>query len=175
MGCLTQCMRRHSFPVGLGMALVVLVLDQISKWAIVTRIITPEQPVVEVTPFFHLVMVWNHGISFGMFAAFRQPMVLTGLSVLIVGMLLIWLHKNSSLLLACALGCIIGGAVGNMWDRLHYGAVVDFLDFSLEGYHWPAFNIADSAIFIGVVLLSFSSMFMETPKTPTHTPKEPLL
>jgi signal peptidase II len=61
---------------------------------------------------------------------------------------------------------VIGGAVGNMWDRLHYGAVVDFLDFSIAGYHWPAFNIADSAIFIGVVLLTFSSMFMESPRTP---------
>ncbi len=168
-------LRTQSFPLGLGVALLALVLDQVSKWLIVTRIITPEAPVVEVLPFFHLVMVWNHGISFGMFAAFRQPMLLTALSVIIVGMLLIWLNKNTSLLVAVALGCVIGGAVGNMWDRLHYGAVVDFLDVALGDYHWPAFNIADSCIFIGVVLLSFSSMFTETPKKPSDTPKGPSL
>lgn len=167
-----KALKGQGFIVGLVVALVVLVLDQLSKWLVVTRLVTPEQPVVEVFPFFHLVMVWNHGISFGMFAAFRQPMVLTAVSVIIVGILLIWLHKNTSMLLACALGLIIGGAVGNMWDRLHYGAVVDFLDFAIAGYHWPAFNIADSAIFIGVVLLSFSSMFM--PETPPNHHKDSL-
>ncbi len=166
---------KHCFPLGLVVALLVLALDQGSKWLIVTKMVSPEAPVVEVFPFFHLVMVWNHGISFGMFAAFRQPMLLTALSVLIVGMLLIWLHKNTSGLVAGALGCVIGGAVGNMWDRLHYGAVVDFLDFNLMGYHWPAFNIADSSIFIGVVLLSLSSMFTDVANKPTMAPKEPLL
>ena len=164
---------RHCFGLGLIMSLMVLALDQWSKWLIVTKLVTPDAPVVEVFPFFHIVMVWNHGISFGMFAAFRQPMLLTAFSVIIVGMLLIWLHKNTLPHMAVALGMVIGGAVGNMWDRLHYGAVVDFLDFNLEGYHWPAFNIADSAIFIGVVLLSLSSMFTDISEKPTLAPKEP--
>lgn len=162
-----QVLHTHRFAFGLVVALVVLVLDQASKWWIVSRVITPETPVVEVwPPFFRLVMVWNHGISFGIFAGSRQPLPLIALALVIVGVLLVWLHRNGSVLLAFALGAVIGGAVGNMWDRLHYGAVVDFLDFSIAGYHWPAFNIADSAIFIGVVLLTFSSMFMETPRTP---------
>lgn len=174
---MTKMATKHCFGIGLLVALLVVALDQWSKWKIVTSWITPEAPVIEIFPFFHLVMVWNHGISFGMFAAFRQPMMLTGLSLLIVGMLLIWLHKAGSNLMACALGFVIGGAVGNMWDRIHYGAVVDFLDFNLAGYHWPAFNVADSAIFIGVVLLSFSGMFTGdkpiSESQPSVAPKEP--
>ncbi|MBY0407312.1 MAG: signal peptidase II [Rickettsiales bacterium] len=157
--------QKHSFTLGLVVALAVMLADQASKWLIVSRVITPEAPVVEVLPFFRLVMVWNHGISFGMFAGAKQPLPLIGLSLLIVGVLLVWLHRNASVLVSLALGSIIGGAVGNMADRLHYGAVVDFLDVSLGSYHWPAFNLADSAIFIGVVLLSLSSMFMEPPRS----------
>lgn len=152
---------KHSYALGLLVALATLVADQLSKWAIVHEILSPEHPVVEVFPFFRIVLVWNKGISFGMFSGLNQPLALVGISLLVVGILLVWLHKNESPLLAAALGLVIGGAVGNMWDRLHYGAVVDFLDFNLGEYHWPAFNIADSAIFIGVVLLSFHSMFSE--------------
>ena len=153
---------QHSFVFGLVVALVTLVADQASKLWVVHALLSPEQPSISVLPFFQIVMVWNRGISFGMFAGLNQPLVLVGLSLLVVGILLVWLHKNTSPLLASALGMVIGGAVGNMGDRLHYGAVVDFLDFSLGEYHWPAFNIADSAIFIGVVLLTIHSMFIDT-------------
>ena len=121
----------------------------------------PDHPVVEVTPFFNLVMVWNYGISFGMFAGSRQPAILIACSAIILGILAVWLYKNSSKLVACALGCVIGGAAGNVIDRLRFGAVADFLDFHIGPYHWPAFNIADSSIFIGVVLLCISSMFTQ--------------
>lgn len=162
-------MKIQPFSMGLWVALATLAADQYSKWYLVKHLLSPERPVIEVASFFRVVMVWNHGISFGMFAALRQPVVLVGVSLLVVGILLVWLHKNDSKLVSAALGLVIGGAVGNMADRLHYGAVVDFLDFSLGSYHWPAFNVADSAIFIGVVLLSWHSMFIDRKTTQKDT------
>lgn len=149
----------------LAIMLSVLVLDQFSKWLILEKIlIPPEHSPLEVFSFFNLVLVWNYGISFGIFAQHRQPLLLTLMSGVIIGILLLWLYRNTSLLTACALGCIMGGAIGNVVDRLRYDAVVDFLDFHVGNYHWPAFNIADSAIFIGVVLLCSSSMFVSDDK-----------
>lgn len=161
--------QRHCYAFGLFVTLGVIFLDQWSKWWVVSMLLTPEAPILEVFPFFHIVLVWNHGISFGMFAAFRQPVILVGISLVVIGILLVWLHKNTSVLVSAGLGLVMGGAMGNVWDRLHYGAVVDFLDFSLGEYHWPAFNIADSAIFIGVVLLSFHSMFVDDRTTKKDT------
>lgn len=152
--------------LALALAVATLALDQFSKWLMLEKILSPEHPVIEVSSFFNVVLVWNSGVSFGMFAVLRQPLLLTGISVVIVGILLIWLMKNSSKLIAAALGCVIGGAVGNMIDRLRFGAVTDFLDFHLGHYHWPAFNIADSAIFIGVVLLFSSSMLISHNRPP---------
>ena len=146
--------------------IISLLLDQWSKGAILDAAFNPQNPVMELTPFFNLVLVWNKGVSFGLFASQNQPVVLTVISAIIVIILLIWMIKNESKLIAIALGLVIGGAVGNSIDRLRFGAVTDFLDFHLGTYHWPAFNIADSCIFIGVVLLCISSMF--TPTTNTH-------
>ena len=140
------------------LAIIAVSLDQISKWLILEKILSPERPFIETTSFFNIALVWNYGVSFGMFAGHRQPLLLTCLSILIVGILIVWLTRNTSKLVALALGCVIGGAIGNIIDRLRFGAVTDFLDFHLGNYHWPAFNIADSCIFIGVVLLCISSM-----------------
>ncbi len=147
------------FGIGIAVAAVAVVLDQISKSAVLAHFAGTPAPVVEVSSFFNLVLVWNHGISFGMFAAHRQPMLLMAVSVVIVIMLLIWLAKAASKIEALAIGCVIGGAIGNDIDRVRLDAVVDFLDFHAGLYHWPAFNIADSCIFIGVVLLCSGSMF----------------
>lgn len=150
---------------GLLIALVVLVCDQASKWVILAEVmIPPNHDIIEITSFFNLVLVWNYGVSFGMLASHRQPVFLTIMSMLIVGVLLVWLYRNTSPLVTYALGLVIGGALGNVIDRLRFEAVVDFLDFHLGEYHWPAFNIADSCIFIGVVLLCVSSMVMERKK-----------
>jgi len=138
---------------------VVLLSDQISKWWLLEQFAGMDHPMREVTSFFNVVLVRNTGVSFGLFAALRQPMVLTAVSGVIIAILLCWLMKNPTRLVGIALGCVIGGAVGNVIDRLRFGAVTDFLDFHWNAYHWPAFNIADSAIFIGVVLLAVSSMF----------------
>jgi len=149
---------KRSFTLSLLLASDVFLLDQVSKWLLLRIIPSPSSPPIELTSFFNLALVWNHGISFGMFAAHRHPFPLIALSLVIVVILLKWLYKNSSRWIAVALGCIIGGAVGNVVDRLRFGAVVDFFDAHIGPYHWPAFNIADSAIFIGVVLLCASSI-----------------
>jgi len=156
---------KRYFFLGLLLAALTFGLDQWSKAFVVGHWLTPEHPTIEIAPFFNLVVVWNYGISFGMLAAQRQPMLLTIVSVAIVLVLLVWLYRNASLATACALGAIIGGAAGNMADRLQFHAVIDFLDFHIVSYHWPAFNIADSAIFIGVVLLCAGSML-----NPHHSP-----
>lgn len=146
---------------GLLIAFVSLLLDQFSKYLLLAHF-PQAQSEITVTPFFSIVRVWNYGISFGMFAGHRQPVILAGISAVIVLVLLVWLRRNRSRLVCVALGLIIGGASGNIMDRIRFGAVADFLDFHIGNYHWPAFNIADSSIFIGVVLLCVHSMLMET-------------
>ncbi|NCY26251.1 MAG: signal peptidase II, partial [Alphaproteobacteria bacterium] len=95
---------KHSYALGLVAALFTLVADQASKWWVVSGLLHPERPFIEVFSFFRIVMVWNRGISFGMFSALNQPIMLVGISLVVVGILLVWLHKNTSPLLALALG-----------------------------------------------------------------------
>lgn len=168
--------------------LIVFIADQVSKWWIVETLIKPHlYPLdhdvsampfllwltsagaqlpftrIEVLPFFNIVMVWNQGISFGLFnqAGDYGPLILTLISGGIALAFLVWLMRCARLGTALALILIIGGAVGNIVDRLRFGAVVDFLDFHVLGWHWPAFNVADSAITIGIALLLVDSLFFE--------------
>ncbi len=109
---------------------------------------------IEVLPFFTLVKVWNPGVSFGMFKQLPHGQwLLSALAVTITLILLRWLWRATDKLTAVGLGLVIGGAIGNTIDRLRYGAVADYLDFHAFGHHWPAFNMTDTAICIGVVLL----------------------
>ncbi|MEM9683195.1 MAG: signal peptidase II, partial [Pseudomonadota bacterium] len=107
------------------------------------------------------VLVWNRGVSFGMFGTDSPwgPVLLSALALIISACLVIWLRRVEERFLAAAIGFVLGGALGNVIDRLQYGAVADFLDFHAFGYHWPAFNVADSAITVGVVLLLYDSLF----------------
>lgn len=151
---------RHLFAVGLALALAVIVLDQLSKWYIVAVVMAPPR-VIEVTPFFNIVLTWNRGVSFGMLGgeAGAGSWLLSIVAVVIVGALAIWLRRADRPILAVALGLVIGGALGNVVDRLRLGAVADFLDFHAGGYHWPAFNLANSAITVGVVALVVPTLF----------------
>ncbi len=108
---------------------------------------------VEVLPFLNLVRVLNDGVSFGMLGGIVPWWGLIALATAIMAWLLIWLLRAPDRLTAAALGLIIGGALGNVFDRLRYQAVPDFLDFHYGPYHWPSFNLADVAIFCGAVLL----------------------
>ncbi len=149
------------FRKGLIVSAAVLILDQLTKWWIVSTIMQSPR-VVEVTPFFNLVIGWNFGISFGFFNSDPEigqwllPMVV----VVITAALVVWLYRIDRLRPAVALGLIIGGALGNLIDRMRFGAVADFLDFHAWGHHWPAFNGADSAITVGAVVLILDSLFV---------------
>lgn len=147
-------MTRRLPVCGLLVAAVVLAADQLSKLFFLDLMQQNPNGIV-VTPFFNLVMVWNTGVSFGLFqedSDFRSwTLVIVALAVLV--WLGLWLWRCRSALVATALGVIVGGAIGNIIDRLRFGAVFDFLDFHAFGQHWPAFNVADSAIVVGVGLL----------------------
>ena len=147
--------------IGLTIAAIILILDQWTKFLILGQPDLTEYSPIEVTSFFNIVLVLNRGVSFGMFAGQNQPLLLIGVSLAILSILLVWLWRNSSLVTALGIGSIIGGTIGNVIDRVRYGAVVDFLDFHVADLHWPAFNIADSFVFIGVVVLCIYSMFFE--------------
>jgi len=120
----------------------------------------PGEQIIRVAPFFDIVLVWNRGVSFGLFNndTGLNAIVFSLVAAIIVGFLLVWLKRARQPLVAAAIGLVIGGAVGNVADRLRFGAVVDFLDFHLAGWHWPAFNVADSAICIGVGLMLIDSL-----------------
>ena len=147
---------------GLIPALVVSVVDQASKWWIFLDVMNPPR-VLEITPFFNVVLTFNRGVSFGLLASdspWGQPLLIA-LALAISIFLILWLRKAESVLAARAIGLTLGGALGNVIDRFVHGGVVDFLDFSAFGMHWPAFNVADAAITCGVALLLFDALITE--------------
>ena len=152
--------------VGLAIAGAVAVVDQLVKWWIIGWLAEPPG-FVEVLPFFNLVMVWNRGVSFGLLSdADLAPYLMAGLGGLVVIGLGIWLARVAERLLASSIGLIIGGALGNIVDRLRLGAVADFVDLHAGGYHWPAFNVADAAITVGVAVMLIDGLLIRrgTPK-----------
>lgn len=146
--------------LGVCTALLVLILDQVTKYWVLNDILA-ERGVVVYSSFFSLVRAWNTGVSFSMFNNWGTAGViaLSLVSLSIVVFLLIWLKSEKDRMIQIALGFIIGGACGNVLDRIRLGAVFDFLDFSIGDYHWPAFNVADSFICIGAGLIIFHSLF----------------
>ena len=145
-------------PLGLLLAAIIVVMDQFTK-ALVLAFLEPYQA-VEWAPFLSCVLVFNTGISFGLFAGETALLrwVLIGLALAVSVLLTSWLYKEKRLRVASALGLILGGAIGNVVDRIFRHAVVDFLDLHIGGWHWPAFNLADSAITVGVILYVFTSL-----------------
>ena len=149
--------------IGLLAGGIILILDHLTKW-LIRDIVLDSEYYIEITGFFNLVEVWNRGVSFGLFASSSPwtPVLLSALAIGISIVLLVWLRKAETLLLSIALGIVIGGAVGNVIDRILWGHVFDFLDFHIAGYHWPAFNVADSAITIGVALILIDGFIAKT-------------
>jgi len=147
-------------PALLWVPLCVALLDQASKWLILEAVMNPPRT-IEVTGFFNLVLVYNRGVSFGFLAmdSAWSPYLLAMAAMLIAGLVYLWGRRQRRRLPIVAAGMVVGGALGNAFDRLYHGAVVDFLDFHAAGWHWPAFNLADSAIVLGVGLLIVDSLF----------------
>jgi len=153
------------FRAGLGVALAVILFDQISKWVITDLVMAPPRTIA-VFPSFNLTLVYNRGVSFGQMD-WLGPWALSTLAIVISIALTFWLRRAESRLLGAALGIVIGGAIGNVIDRVRFGAVVDFLDFYMPGTdwpHWPAFNVADSAIVVGVALIILDGLIAERVK-----------
>lgn len=148
-------MHKKSVILSLLIALIIIILDFVTKaWAL-SLLYAGKLPIA-VTSFFNLVYVENTGVSFGFLQGIGDgPLFLIVLSSLITLGLFIWLirDKNQSLLFKLCLGAAIGGAIGNISDRIRFGAVIDFLDFYVGSYHWPAFNVADSSISIAMICL----------------------
>lgn len=159
---------RASFKIALPLALGVIILDQVTKaWIEKSMVLYTTRPVIP--DFFNIVYVLNRGAAFGFlnrsdiqwqtyffFAA-------TALAVMIIFHLL-RLAQSSDKLLILGLGSILGGAVGNLIDRVKTGEVIDFLDFYWKDHHWPAFNVADIAIFLGSLALLIAFYRMRRPR-----------
>ena len=138
---------------GVALACAWFLLDQATKSWILKRDMTSSDP-SSITPFLNLVLGWNRGISFGMLGGHDlPPWILALFSGCITTGLIIWLLRTGDRLVATGLALIIGGALGNAFDRLRHGAVADFLDFHLADWHWPTFNMADVGVVCGAALL----------------------
>ncbi len=167
---------------GALLALGIILCDQISKWAVIEHVLRPavgdgkaqrffswiltfpmdrlSSARIDITSFFNLVMVWNQGVSFGMFGdGMAGPLAFVGVAIGICAIFVIWLLRAESWIETVACGLVIGGAVGNIIDRVRYGAVADFLDFHIDETHWPAFNVADACIACGIGLILLDALF----------------
>jgi len=147
-----------------GVAAAIVLADQASKWAVLASFAAGER--LRVTGFFNLVLVFNKGAAFSFLAGapgWQTPLFVTialGAAVVVSVLLL---RAPGRRLFSAALALILGGAIGNVIDRLRFGQVVDFLDFHALGLHWPAFNVADSAITVGAGLLIIESFLQRKP------------
>lgn len=153
---------RHQGPTAYAIAIAVILADQLIKQWILYGLNLPAIESMEVVGPFHLSMVWNKGVSFGLFRGEAEWVrwALSGFSLVVAIALAIWARKVERPLMGVALGLVIGGAIGNMIDRVRFGAVADFLDFRELFFPW-VFNVADSGITIGVVLLLLDSLRSE--------------
>lgn len=151
--------------IAYAVAIVAIVLDQLTKFWVVDGLGMQLGQTIEVSPIFDLTYTLNTGVSFGMFSGGGARWGLTVFSILVAGGMIWWAMRAQRMLFAVALGLIIGGALGNVIDRILVGAVIDFLDFSGLGFPW-IFNIADSAISVGVALLILDSFLSERQSGP---------
>lgn len=153
-----------------AMALVAatLVADQVSKELLLRYLLKAGAIVPVIDDFFRLVIVWNPGVSFGILGGDRAlpAWVLSGVAVVVCIGLFVWLRRTDRSLTGWGIGLVIGGAIGNVIDRARWGAVFDFADFHVRQWHWPAFNVADSAIVAGVGLMLIDSLIGEKRRAP---------
>ncbi len=161
---ITDAIRR----LGFGVAILVYALDQLIKWLVVSALDLPNRlgGVVELLPIFRLLWVENHGISMGFLTAGSSGgrWMLVGLTGAIAIAVVFWLWRERNRLDAFSLGLVLGGALGNITDRVRLGYVADFLDLHFGDWHpFLVFNVADAAITIGVLLLVLRALFVREP------------
>lgn len=154
---------RSRLAFGLALAVLVVLLDQASKLYVV-HVLLDGRPKVEVTSWLNIILVLNKGVSFSLFSSDSElgRWVLTVVALIIAAVLTVWLARSPGRVTALALGLVIGGAIGNVIDRVRLGAVIDFVDFHIAAWndwHFATFNVADSSISCGVVVLLAASLF----------------
>jgi signal peptidase II len=132
----------------------VIALDQITKYLVSTYLSPADS--IEILPFLHLVIIKNIGAAFGMFKNFGSSFFI-GISAIAI-IFVIWLLITSKYNFV-GLSLVLGGAIGNLIDRILYGKVIDFIDFSVGRFHWPAFNVADSSLTIGIIVILLTSFY----------------
>ncbi len=147
-------------PLGAGLALAILVVDQASKLWLLFGYELAARGRVAVMPFVDLVLVWNRGISYGLFTQDGDlgRWMLVAVTVAACIFLIVWLRRETSALTVAAIGVILGGAIGNGIDRIAWGAVVDFVLLHAGTFEWYVFNVADVAIVVGVALLLYGAL-----------------
>jgi signal peptidase II len=148
----------------LGLSLTIIVLDQLSKWYVAAHMHVFET--VHVLPVFNIALLHNTGAAFSMLAGEPgwQRWFFVALALVIFGLIVAWLVRmpaSGGRWVAAGLALVAGGAVGNVWDRLSLGYVIDFLQFHWEGWFFPAFNVADSAITVGAIMLILDGLFLQ--------------
>lgn len=147
-----------------GFALAIIVLDQLTKaWVLGGLDLREVGRVPVLPPILNFSFVLNDGVSFGLFGGGSGRWLLSVFSIAVAGVLAVWATRTDRRLLTTAIGLVMGGALGNVIDRIRFGGVVDFIDFSGTGVFPWIFNIADSAITIGVILLIIDSLFFDRP------------
>jgi lipoprotein signal peptidase len=155
------CMSRNRLTLlGVLAGLLVLAADQASKYWVLHGLDLPQIGQVVLLPVLNLTFVWNHGVTFGLLSGYGtwSYLVLAAVALAVVVALAVWLRRAESLLVAVSLGSIAGGAIGNVIDRLRFGAVVDFIDAHLGAWHWYVFNVADASIVCGVAALVLENL-----------------
>lgn len=147
---------------GYSLALGIFALDRLSKWWLLEKFDLAEKSPVPLLPFFDLTLIWNRGISLGLFQTGSETgrYILIALTSLISLAVAAWLWRADRLHMGVALGLVLGGAIGNIWDRFQYGAVADFLHFFIGGWSFYIFNVADAAITVGVAILLWDALFL---------------
>jgi signal peptidase II len=168
--------RPNLMPFGLIAGLLVLVADQASKWWVLNGLDLPALRQVVLLPVLNLTMVWNRGVTFGLLNGLGSwgHVLLAAIALAVVVALGFWLRRAESRLVAVAIGAIAGGAIGNVIDRVRFGAVVDFIHAHVAtpwgDYSWYVFNIADAAIVCGVLALILDSQLSKRRRGPDSVP-----
>lgn len=152
----------------MGLVAVTVIADQVSKQFLLHYLTKLGATLPVVDGFFQLVIVWNSGVSFGLMGGDRAlpPWALSSVAIAVCIGLFFWLRRTDQSLTGWGIGLVMGGAIGNVIDRARWGAVFDFADFHVHQWHWPAFNVADSAIVMGVGLMLIDSLMGERRRAP---------
>jgi lipoprotein signal peptidase len=153
--------------LGIGAALLVLAADQATKYWVLEVLRLDETGPIDILPVLRLTFVWNRGVTFGLLTSLggASHLVLAGVALAIVAALGAWLRRAERPLVAIAIGAIAGGAVGNVIDRLRFGAVVDFIHAHAWGWSWYVFNVADASIVCGVAALVLDGLLRRPVET----------